>query len=152
MVARERDGLLAQPFGHNDGRAVGQRADGLGPGSDHDAGRRRAQGSEVELIVGARDHVLPDERIVPRAVVRGRQTEHRGVGGRPVGVIGGDRTGEAHERDELRHRRTKAGAQICFVDVDARGQRRPAIGEHLGRRRLVRDESADLLRMFGHES
>src|SRR2546427_12136672 len=56
VVAREDHGLLSEPFGHNDGRAVGQCAGGFGPGSDDDAGRRGTQGPEVELIVGARDH------------------------------------------------------------------------------------------------
>src|SRR2546426_8698379 len=48
VVARERDGLLAEPFGHTDGRAVGQSAGGFGPSSDDDAARRVDPASEVE--------------------------------------------------------------------------------------------------------
>ena len=42
-------------------------------------------------------------------------------------------------------------AQVRLADVRARRQRRLAVGQHLGGRRLVRDERPDLLRVLGHQ-
>ena len=60
--------------------AVGQLALGLDADRDHDAGRRRAQRVEVVLVMRAGDDVLPEQRIVARAVVLGRQPEVGRVG------------------------------------------------------------------------
>ena len=57
----------------------------------------------------------------------------------------------AYEHDELRHRRSEAAPEICLVNVHRCGQRRPAVRQHLGGRRLVRYERPDLIGMAGHE-
>ena len=68
-----------------------------------------------------------------------------------VGVVGRDRALVADHGDELGHRRPHAAALVGLADVRARGQRRLAVGQELGRRRLVRDEGADLLRVAGDQ-
>jgi hypothetical protein len=47
----------------------------------------------------------------------------------------------------FRHRGPHPVAHVRVVDVSRCGERRFAIGDHLGGRRLVRDEGLDLLRM-----
>ena len=151
MVAWEGDGRRSQPLGHGDRGAVGHFALGLGSDADHYAGRPRAKGVEVVLVVRARDHVVPEEGVVPGPVVLGRQAEHGRIRSRLLGEIGRRRPLVADQRDELRHRRAEAAALVRLMDVPVRGQRLLAIRQLLGSGWFMRHERADLLGMRGHQ-
>jgi hypothetical protein len=81
----------------------------------------------------------PHERIVPGAVVLGRQPEDGGVGNGPVRVIGGERALLADDRDELRHGRAEAAALVGLTNVRAGSQHGLSVGQlleggrHVGR-------------------
>ena len=151
MAAGERNGRAAQPVRDPHGRAAGDHLRGVLADSDHDPGRRGPQGVEVVLVVGAGDDVMPEERVVAGAVVLGRQAERGGVGRGPVQVLGADQARVADERDELRHGRAEAAAQVRLLDVLVSGERPGAVRRFEDRGRLVRDERADLLRVPGDQ-
>ena len=67
-------------------RAAGQDVPGLRADADHHAGRARAERVEVVLVVVAGNDVLPDQRVVPGAVVLHRQAEYGRVGRGLLGV------------------------------------------------------------------
>ena len=112
MAAGEGDGGRAEPFGHGQARAARDHLAGFRADPDHDAGRRGAERVEVVPVGVAGDDVLPEERVVPGAVVLGRQPEGGGIRGGLVGVTGRQRSLVADERDELRHRRAEAAALV----------------------------------------
>jgi hypothetical protein len=72
-----------------------------------------------------------DERVVAGAVVHGQQPESGRIGTRLVSESGRDRALVTDERDELRHRRAKALAQVGFLDALARGQNLLAVRQLL---------------------
>jgi hypothetical protein len=91
MAARERHGHRPEPFGHGNARAAGQHRGRLRSDAEDDAGRCRAERSEVVLVTGGREHVQPEERVVPGTVVLGRQPETGGVGpGLGTGIVAPD--------------------------------------------------------------
>ena len=105
---------------------------------------------EVGLVVRAGDEVLAEQHIVAGPVVLGRQPEVGGIrrGGRE---LRGDRSLQRGERDELRHRRTDAVTLVDLADVLRRGQGLLAVRDDRRRRRLVRHQRTDLLRVPGHQ-
>ena len=151
MVAREGDRRDPEPLGHGRARTAGQLLAGRGADADHDAGRRRAQRVEVVPVRVARDDVVPQQRVVPGAVVLGRQPEHGGVRAGLVGVAVRKRALVADDRDELRHRRPEADTVVRFADVRARRQHRLAVRQFLRGRRLVRHQRMDLFGVLSHQ-
>jgi NADPH:quinone reductase-like Zn-dependent oxidoreductase len=141
--------LGAEQCGHRSGGTAGDRLAGLRADADDDAGRRGAQRVEVVLVVQAGGHVLPEERVVARAVVRGRQAEGGRIGTGVVQVVLGNRARVAGDRDELGHRRAEPAAQVRVVDVHAGGEYRSAVWQYAEGGRLVRDERPDLVRVLG---
>ena len=95
--------------------------------------------------------VLPDERVVPGAVVFGRQPEGGGIRGGLVSVAGRQRALVAGDGDEFRHRRAEAAALVRLTDVHTRGQHLVVIRQFGEGGRLVRYQRADLLRVLGHQ-
>ncbi|HEX5824204.1 MAG TPA: hypothetical protein VFY18_07095, partial [Candidatus Limnocylindrales bacterium] len=61
MAAGEGDGRRPEALGDDRSRTAGQLAVRFGSGANDDPGRGRAQGIEIELVVGDRDDVLADE-------------------------------------------------------------------------------------------
>jgi len=151
VVAGEGDGPHVEPLGNRDRPAVGHLTVRLDPGVHDDAGRHRPLRVEIGLIVGARHHVLPEQRVVARAVVLARQPEHGRVGGGLVSEARRNRTLVADDRDELRHPGSQPTAHVRLVDIPRRGQRRVAVGQHLRGRRLVRHQRPDLLSVPRHQ-
>src|SRR6266568_2814722 len=149
--AGEGDGRRAEPPGHGQARAARHHLTGFRPDPDHHAGRRGAQRVPVVPVGIAGDDVLPDQRVVPGAVVPGRQPEGGRIRAGLAGVTGRERSGVADQRDELRHRRAEAAAVVRLADVRARGQRFLAVRQLLGGGRLVRHQRPDLLRVPGHQ-
>ena len=93
----------------------------------------------------------PQQRVGPAAVVLGRQAEHRRIGRRLGGELGGHRPLVAHDGDELGHAGPEAAALVRLVDRLGDRQRALAIGQDRGERRLVRDERPDVLGVLRHE-
>ena len=110
--------------------AVGHLALGLGAGGEDDPGRRRAQGVEVGLVVGARDHVLAEQHVGPRAVVLGRHAR-TSPGPAPgcVDEVGRERALVADDRDEVGHAGAEAAALVGLVDRLGGRQGGLAVGE-----------------------
>ncbi len=83
VAAGERYRRRPEPFGHGHRRATGHLPARVGSDGDDDPGGCSAEGVEVMPVVGARDDVLPDERVVAGAVVVGGQPEHSRTGSGP---------------------------------------------------------------------
>ena len=103
------------------------------------------------LVRDARGHVLPNQWIVPRTVVLRRQSEHGRIGCGPTAVVRRERSLDADELDELRHRLPVSVALVGLADVRASPQYLLTIRQHLAGRRLVCDERPYLFWMAGHQ-
>jgi hypothetical protein len=77
--------------------------------------------------------------------------EHRRVGRRPVGDLGGEGTLVAAEGDELGHPGAPAAALVGLGDRAGGRHRVLAVGQDGGERRLVGDEGPHVLGVLGHE-
>ena len=151
VATREGHRCRPEPFGHRNARAAGHHRGRLRSDADDDAGPCSPERVEIVLVAGGGQHVQPQEWVVPGTVVLGREPEIGGIRTGLVSETGRDRALAADERDEFRHRRAKALAQVGLMDGLARGQRRLAVGQLLGGGRLVRHQGADLLRVPGHQ-
>ena len=151
LATGEDHRLRSETFGDDRPRAVGQSAARGCSDRHHDPRGRCAERIEIRLVVHSRVPVLPEQGVVPRPVVFGRQPEHRGIRRSLIREIRRDRSFVARERDELRHRRADATPQVRVVDVCGSGQHRLTVGQNLDRRWLVGHEQADLLRVTGDE-
>ena len=69
VAAREHDRRRAESFGNGDRATMGQFALGFGACGDDDPGWCLAERIETKLVVGTRNDVLPQQRIVAGAVV-----------------------------------------------------------------------------------
>ena len=121
----------------------------LSAARDDDSRGGPAQGVEVGLVAGDVDHVWAQQRVVPAAVVLGRETEV-GPDSKSSCEVGRSRSPEAREGNELRHRRSKTVALIDLVDVVRHREGLLPIWENGREGRLVGDERADVFGMPGH--
>ena len=121
------------------GRSPSARPARVSPDSaPHGARSGPLSGRHRDRVEGARDHVLPDERIVPRAVVLGRQSEHGRVRSGPVREIAGICPLWLTRTMNLAIAGPTPSAPIGLVDVHGRGQRRLRSGSTCGRRLATR--------------